>query len=99
MSNYTALKYLFASLQGNLPYGYDEKYFNGMGLEDAIIISRTCSERSIYITENMSDDNNIFDLTIYDDTYSDDPIEICQWDADDPNLTITDLIAYIEKTL
>lgn len=99
MSKYTALKYLFTALQGNLPYGYDEKYFNGMGLEDAIIISRACSERSIYITANMPDDNNIFDLTIYDDTIDDDPIEILQWDADDPDLTLTDLIAYIEKTL
>ena len=99
MSNYTALKYLFAALQGNLPYEYDEKYFNGAGLEDAIIISRTGSERSIYITENMPDDNNIFDLTLYDDTYSDDPIEICQWDSDDQDLTLTDLIAYIKNSL
>ena len=99
MSNYTALRFLFASLQGNLPYGYDEKYFNGAGLEDAIIISKTSSERSIYITENMSDDSNIFDITLYDDTYDDDLIEILQWDADDPDLTLTDLIAYIEKTL
>lgn len=99
MSNYTALKALFTALHGNLPYEYDEKYFNGRGLEDAIIISKTGSERSIYITENMPDDNNIFDLTLYDDTYDDDPIEICQWDADDQDLTLTDLIAYIEKTI
>lgn len=99
MSNYTALKCLFAALQGNLPYEYDEKYFNGAGLEDAIIISRTGTERSIYITANMPYDNNIFDLTLYDDTYDDDPIEISQWDADDQNLTLLDLIAYIEKNL
>ena len=99
MSNYTALRSLFDALHGNLPYEYDEKYFNGAGLEDAIIISKTSSERSIYITENMPDGNNIFDITIYDDTYGDDPIEICQWDADDQGLTLTDLIAYIEKTL
>lgn len=98
MSKYTALKTLFTTLHGSLPYEYDEKYFNGSGLEDAIIISRTGSERSIYITENMPDDNNIFDLTLYDDTY-DDPIEISQWDADDQDLTLTDLIAYIEKSL
>lgn len=98
MSNYTALKNLFVALHGSLPYEYDEKYSNGAGLEDAIIISKTNSERSIYITENMPDDNNIFDITLYDDTY-DDPIEIYQWDADDQNLTLTGLIAYIEKTL
>lgn len=99
MSNYTALRFLFAAIQGNLPYEYDEKYSNGAGLEDAIIISKTSSERSIYITENMPDDNNIFDLTLYDDTYSDDPIEIVKWDTDDQDLTLTDLIAYIEKSL
>lgn len=95
MSNYTALKFLFTALQGNLPYEYDEKYSNGAGPEDAIIISKTSSERSIYITENMPATNNIFDITLYDD----DPIEIFQWNADDPNLTLTDLIACIEKTL
>lgn len=99
MNNYTDLRSLFATLHGNLPYEYDEKYFNGAGLEDAIIISKTGSERSIYITENMPDTNVIFDVTLYDDTYSDDPIEISQWDADDPNLNLTDLIAYIKKTL
>lgn len=99
MSNYTALKTLFTTLRGSLPYEYDEKYFNGAGLEDAIIISKTNSERSIYITENMPHENDIFDLTLYDDTYDDDPIEICQWDADDQDLTLTDLIAYIEKNL
>lgn len=99
MSKYTALKALFTALHGSLPYEYDEKYFDGRGLEDAIIISKTGSERNIYITENMPDDNNIFDLTLYDDTIDDDPIENSQWDADDQDLTITDLIAYIEKTL
>lgn len=99
MSNYTALRSLFAALQGSLPYEYDEKYFNGAGLEDAIIISKTNSERSIYITENTPDDNVIYDVTLYDDAYDDDLIEILQWDADDPDLTLTGLIAYIEKNL
>lgn len=99
MSNHTALKTLFTALQGSLPYEYDEKYFNGAGLGDAIIISKTNPERYIYITENMPHDNNIFDITLYDDTYDDDPTEICQWDADDQDLTLTDLISYIKKAL
>lgn len=99
MSNHTALKTLYAALHGSLPYEYDGKHFNGAGPEDAIMISKTSSERSIYITENMSDDNSIFDITLYDDTSADDPIEICQWDADDQNLTLTDLINYIGKNL
>lgn len=99
MSNCKTLKALFTALHGSLPYEYDEKYFDGAGLEDAIIISKTDSERSIYITANMPYDNNIFDLTLYDDTYDDDPIEITKWDADDQDLTLLGLIAYIEKSL
>lgn len=99
MKKYDNLHILFKTIANTLPYEYDEKYFNGAGLEDAIIISKTNSERSIYITANMPYDNNIFDLTLYDDTYDDDPIEISQWDADDQDLTLLDLIVYIEKSL
>lgn len=99
MSNYTTLETLFAVLNGCLPYEYDEKYVNGADREDAIIISKTNSERNVYITANMPSDNNIFDTALYDDTHDDDPIEIYQWDADDPNLNLLDLIAYIERSL
>lgn len=99
MSNCTTLKTLFTAIHGSLPYEYDEKYSNGTGPEDAIIISKTGSKYSIYITENMPDDNAIFDLALYDDTYDDDPIEICQLDTDDQGINLTDLIAYIEKNL
>nr|UVX55833.1 MAG: hypothetical protein [Bacteriophage sp.] len=98
MSNYKTLKTLFTALRGSLPYEYDEEYINGGNLEDAIVISKTSSERSIYVTANLPHDNNIFDITLYDDIY-DDPTEITQWDADDQDLSLLDLIAYIEKTL
>lgn len=99
MSNNTAIKTLFAVLHGSLPYEYDEKYVTYAGLEDAIVISKTDSDRNIYITANMPDDNRIFDVTLYDDIHDYEPTEITQWDADDPNLTLTDLIDYIEKTI
>lgn len=99
MSNNTAMKTLFTVLHGTLPYEYDMKYVNGSGPEDAIVISKTDSDRNIYITANMPDDNHIFDMDLYDDIHDDEPVEITQWDADDPNLTLTDLIDYIEKTL
>lgn len=99
MSNYTTLKTLFATLHGCLPYEYDEKYVNGANTEDAIVISKTNSERSIYITLNLPSDNNIFDVTLYDDIQDDEPVEISQWDADDHNLTLIDLIAFIERNL
>lgn len=99
MSNNTALKTLFAVLHGILPCEYDEKYVTGVGLEDAVVISKTDSDRNIYITANMPDANHIFDMNLYDDIHDDEPAEITQWDIDDPNLTLIDFIDYIEKTL
>lgn len=99
MSNSKTLKALFTALHGSLPYEYDEKYINGADQEDIIVISKTSSDRTIYITANMPDDNAIFDAVLYDATYDDDPIEIYQFDADDQDLSLLDLIAYIEKNL
>lgn len=99
MSNYTTLKTLFTALHGALPYEYDEKYVNGIDREDTIVISKTGSERSVYITADLPYDNNIFGVALYDDNYDNDPIERSQWDTDDHNLTLIDLIAYIEKNL
>lgn len=99
MNKNNNLHILFSTLNGCLPYEYDEKYVNGTGREDIIVISKTSSERNIYITANMPSDNNIFDVTLYNDIHDDDPIEIYQWDADDQDLTLIDLITYIEKNL
>lgn len=99
MSKYIALKTLFTTLHGSLPYEYDEKYLNGAELEDAIIISKTGSEHTIYITANLPYDNNVFNLALYDDPQDNDPTETSQWDADDQDTTLLHLIAYIEKTL
>lgn len=99
MSNHKTLKALFIALHGSLPYEYDEKYVNGVGTEDTIAITKNDTDRIIYITENMPDDNAIFDVVPYNDIYDDDPTEIYQWDADDQDLTLTDLITYIEKNL
>lgn len=95
MSKYTALKNLFTALHGSLPYEYDEKYVNGRGAEDYIVIRKTGSEGGICITANMPYENNIFDVTLYDDL----PVETTQWDADDPDTTLLKLIAIIERTL
>ena len=98
MSNYTTLKTLFAALHGSLPYEYDEKYVNNVHMGDSIVISKTSSERSIYITANLPYDNAIFDIVLYDDN-DDDPAETTQWDADDQDTNLINLIAYIEKSL
>lgn len=98
MSKNTTLKALFTSLHGTLPYEYDVTRVNGTGLEDTIVISKTGSDHTIYITANTIDDNTILDVTAYDDIY-DDPAEIYQWDANDPNLNLIDLITHIKDNL
>lgn len=99
MSNRKTLKALFTALHGSLPYEYNEKYVNGTGEEDTIVISKTRSERNIYITVNMPDDNATFDVTLYDNIHDDNPIETYQWEADDQTFTLIDLIAHIKNSL
>lgn len=99
MSNHTTLTILFTALQGSLPYEYDELYVNEKGLDQIIVISKPDTECTIYITANTPDDNGILDVVTYDNDQDDDPTEITQWDTNDPNLTLTDLINYIKKSL
>lgn len=99
MNDSTTLKTLFAALHGILPYEYDERYVNGVTTEDNITISKTDSERIAYISANTLDGDVILDVTLYDDPNDKEPIEISQWDTDDPDFNLVDIIAYIEKNL
>lgn len=99
MNNHAILKLLFTALHGTLPYEYNEKYINGVGLEDTIAISKTNSDHVIYINKNTPDENCVFDVTLYDDIHDDDPTELTILDIEDPNFDFLDLIAYIKKTL
>lgn len=99
MNRNTTIATLYATLSNCLPYEYDTQYVKGKDTSHSIIINKKDSERTIYITTNTLDDDGIFDATLYDDADDDEPIEICQWDTDDPNLSLIDLIAYIEKNL
>lgn len=99
MSDHTTLTTLFTALRGSLPYEYDELLVNEKGLDQIIVISKPDTERTICITANTPDDNGVLDMTTYDNDQDDDPTEITQWDTNDPNLNLIDLIAYIEKSL
>lgn len=99
MSNYTTLKTLFATFRGCLPYEYDEQYINGKDTDHSIVITKEDSERTVYITENTPDHNSILDVTLYDDANDDEPVETYQWDTNDPNLNLTDIIDYIKNSL
>lgn len=97
MSNNTTLKTLSTALHGNFPYEYDVLYTNSEDAGNNIAISKVGSNGIIYIT--APDDDGILDVTLYDDAYDDEPTELSQWDTNDPNLNLTDLITYVEKTL
>lgn len=99
MSYHTILTIMYTTLRDCLPYEYSTQYIGVKDTDHSILISKTDSDRTICITENMPDDNGILDTTLYDDANDDEPIEICQWDTNDPNSSLVDLIAYIEKTL
>lgn len=99
MSDGTALKPLFTSLHGSLPYEYDVLYVTTEDTGDSIAISKAGSAGVIYITESAPDEGRFFDIVAYDDAYNDEPTEACQWDADDPNSSLMDLIDYVETSL
>ena len=99
MNEHTTMTILSATLRGCLPYEYDEQYINGKDTDHSIVITKGDSERTVYITDNTPDHNSILDVTLYDDANDDEPVEIYQWDTNDPNLNLTDLIAYIKNNL
>lgn len=94
MSNHTTLTTLFAILRDTLPYEYDGHYTNGNNMDPNIAIYKKDSERTIYITTNTPD-NDIFETALYDGNLT----ETSQWDTNDPNFNLINLIDYIEKTL
>lgn len=99
MRKHTTLTALFATLHGSLPYEYDELLVNNESPDQAIIISKPDAEYTICITANTPDDNGILDVTTYASDQDDDPIETTQWDTDDPDFSLIDIIAYVEKRI
>lgn len=99
MNEHTTLTILAATLHGCLPYEYNERYINSKDTDHSIVITKEDSERTVYITENTPDHNGILDVTLYDDANDDEPVEIYQWDTNDQNLNLMDLIAYIKNSL
>lgn len=95
MSNHTTLTNLFATLRDTLPYEYDGLYANGNNMDPNIAIYKKDSERTIHITTNTPDDNGIIDTNLYDGTLT----ETTQWDTNDPDFNLIDLIDYIKQNL
>lgn len=83
---------LFTSLNGCLPYEYTEELTDN---ETTIVITKEDSDYDMYISPDGPDPDN-FEVTV---SYGDEPVELCQWHANDPNSNLTDLIAYIKNSL
>lgn len=83
---------LFKTLTDTLPYEYIEELTdNGT----TIVITKEDSDYDIYISPDGPDTDD-FEVTV---SYGDNPVETYQWDANDPNSNLTDLIAYIKNSL
>lgn len=83
---------LFTCLNGCLPHEYTEELTDN---ETTIVITKEDSDYDMYISPDGPDTDN-FEVTI---SYGDEPVELCQWDANDPNSNLTDLIAYAKNSL
>ena len=83
---------LFKTLTDTLPYEYTEALTDN---ETTIAITKEDSDYDIYISPDDPDTDD-FEVTV---NYGDEPIEIYRWDADDQDLTLLDLIAFIERNL
>lgn len=83
---------LFKTLTDTLPYEYTEELTDN---ETTIAITKEDSDYDIYISTDGTDTDN-FEVTV---NYGDEPIEIYRGDADDQDITLLDLIAFIEQNL
>nr|UVX84572.1 MAG: hypothetical protein [Bacteriophage sp.] len=83
---------LFKTLTDTLPYEYTEGLTDN---ETTIVITKEDSDYDMYISPDGPDTDD-FEVIV---SYGDEPIEIYQWDANDPNSNLTDLITYIKNSL
>nr|UWD63546.1 MAG: hypothetical protein [Bacteriophage sp.] len=83
---------LFKTLTDTLPHEYTEKLTDN---KTTIAITKEDSDYDLYISPDGHDTDD-FEVTV---NYGDEPIEIYRWDADDQDLTLLDLIAFIERNL
>lgn len=92
MNKHDNIHILFKTLTDTLPHEYTEELTDN---ETTIVITKEDSDYDMYISPDGPDTDD-FEVVV---NYGDEPIEIYQWDADDQNLTLTDLIAFIERNL
>ena len=82
---------LFKTLTDTLPYEYTEELTDN---ETTIVITKENSDYDIYLSPD-SPDTDDFEVTV---SYGDEPVELYQWDANDQNSSLTDLISHIKNS-
>lgn len=92
MNKHDNIHILFKTLADTLPHEYTEELTDN---ETTIVITKEDSDYDMYISPD-SPDTDDFEVVV---NYGDEPIEIYQWDANDQDLTLLDLIAYIKNSL
>ncbi len=92
MNKNDSLHILFKTLVDTLPYEYTEELTDN---EATIVITKEDSDYDMYVSQDGHDTDD-FEVIV---NYGDEPIEIYQWDANDPDSNLTDLIAYIKDSL
>ena len=83
---------LFKTLTDILHHEYTEELTDN---ETTIVITKEDSDYDMHISSDGPDTDD-FEVVV---NYGDEPIELYQWNADDQDPTLTDLIAFIERNL
>lgn len=89
MNKNNILHILFKTLTDTLPHEYTEELTDN---ETTIVVTKEDSDYDIYISQDDPDTDDL-EVTV---NYGDEPVEIYQGDANDPD---SNLIAYIKNSL
>lgn len=92
MNKHDNIHILFKTLTDTLPHEYTEELTDN---ETTIAITKEDSDYDMYISSDGPDTDD-FEVSV---NCGDEPIEIYRWDADDQDLTLLDLIAFLERNL
>lgn len=92
MNKNDSLHILFKTLVDTLPHEYTEELTDN---ETTIVITKEDSDYDMYVSPD-GPDTDYFEVTV---NYGDEPIETYQWDTNDPNPNLADLIDYIKNSL
>lgn len=97
MNRNASLYILFGILSARLSYEYDEEFIDGSPTEAGIIITRKDATRIMYVSVDVSNDDDDFVVSVYDNYNDDKPIETFYWITSDPKTTIESVISSIEE--